>query len=73
MEKKQYQTVGRAALIRYLKRKGIRVAGTDLNPFGYTAGSLMVDAFIRIPPAADPGFGRSGGEEGGRRAAGQRL
>ena len=43
-------------LIRYLKRKGIRVAGTDLNPFGYTAGSLMVDAFIRIPPAADPGF-----------------
>ncbi|MBR2823857.1 MAG: ATP-grasp domain-containing protein [Clostridia bacterium] len=43
-------------LIRFLKRKGISVAGTDLNPYGYTAGSMMADAFAQIPPAADPGF-----------------
>lgn len=43
-------------LIRFLKRKGITVIGTDINEFGYTAGSMLADRFVRIPPASDPGY-----------------
>ena len=43
-------------LIRGLKKEGHTVLGTDINPLGYTAGSMLADCFFRIPPASDPGY-----------------
>jgi len=33
-----------------------RIIGTDINPEGYTAGSLLVDAFYRVPLGKEPAY-----------------
>ncbi len=40
-------------LIRYFKRLGDFVIGVDINNYGYTAGSIMVDRFYKVPWAVD--------------------
>jgi carbamoyl-phosphate synthase large subunit len=40
-------------LIKEFKKKGDYVVGVDINPFGYTAGSCLVDKFYQIVWAVD--------------------
>lgn len=37
-------------LIKYIRKydKNIRIIGTDINEYGYTAGSMLVDKFYRV-------------------------
>ncbi len=58
MNQKKYliTSVGTATavnLIRYLKDAGATVIGTDINEYGYTAGSMLADSFHRVPYARD--------------------
>ena len=40
-------------LIRYFQDAGVTVIGTDINEYGYTAGSMLADSFHRVPFARD--------------------
>lgn len=40
-------------LIRYFKKDGHEIIGVDINDYGYTAGSLLVDSYARVPYATD--------------------
>lgn len=46
-------TATSVGLIKKLKKTGHTVIGTDINPFGYTAGSQMVDYYQQVPYAND--------------------
>ena len=44
-------------LIKHIKRETKHVViGTDINPYGYTAGSTMCDVFYQVPYAVDSGY-----------------
>ena len=34
-------------LIKYFHKLGDYIVGTDINAYGYTAGSMLVDEFVR--------------------------
>ena len=36
-------------LIKELKKRNHYIVGVDINDYGYTAGSLMVDNYIKVP------------------------
>ena len=38
------------------KAHGKESIGTDINPMGYTAGSMMVDKFFTVPYAVDENY-----------------
>ncbi len=38
-------------LIKELKKRNHFIVGVDINDYGYTAGSLMVDSYIKVPLA----------------------
>lgn len=60
MKKILITSVGTATavnLIKGFKRLGsVTLYGTDINPFGYTAGSQMVDGYFKVPLATDPSY-----------------
>ena len=43
-------------LIRYFHKAGDYVVSVDINPFGYTAGSMLADKFYQVPLAVDEAF-----------------
>lgn len=43
-------------LIKYFKKLNDYIIGTDINPMGYTAGSMMVDKFFTVPYAVDENY-----------------
>lgn len=44
-------------LIKAIKRfDGYYIVGTDINDYGFTAGSLLVDQFYKVPYATDNSF-----------------
>lgn len=43
-------------LIKYLKKQKDYVVVTDINDFGYTAGSLLADGFYQVPLAVEKEF-----------------
>ena len=45
-------------LIKYLKKHGDYIVVTDINPVGYTSGSLLADRFYQVPLAIENGFVR---------------
>lgn len=54
-------SVGTATGIGVIKnirkyKKNMKVIGTDTNPYGYTAGSLMVDTYYQVPLAGQPEY-----------------
>lgn len=49
-------TVTSVNLIRYFGNMGHYIVGTDINEYGLTAGSQLVDKFVRVPLAVDPEF-----------------
>ena len=40
----------------YKLLKDYYIIGVDVNPFGYTAGSTMVDKYFQVPYATDPSY-----------------
>ncbi len=38
-------------LIKYFSKNGAYIVGTDINDIGMTAGSLLVDSFLKVPLA----------------------
>lgn len=49
-------TATSVGLIKHLKKFGFVIYGTDINDFGYTAGSLMVDQYFKVPIAVEQNF-----------------
>lgn len=43
-------------LIKAFKKENDYIVGMDINPYGYTAGSMLVDIFYRIPLAVDDSY-----------------
>lgn len=43
-------------LIKYFHKLGDYIVGTDINAYGYTAGSMLVDEFVRVSLANTEGY-----------------
>jgi Carbamoylphosphate synthase large subunit (split gene in MJ) len=54
-------SVGTATSVGVIKNirkynKSIKIVGTDINPYGYTAGSQLVDCYYQIPLAVEQDY-----------------
>lgn len=39
-----------------LLKETYQIVATDVNPYGYTSGSMLVDEFVQVPYACDPNY-----------------